>query len=57
MWGMVEKGINCMFAQGCMNCNFDLHGNWCVVTNEECDTVERDELGNSEGWAYCNARN
>ena len=38
---------------GCVNCDDDVGGSWCMVKNAACIDVERNENLVSEGWRYC----
>ena len=57
LWDDSEFHDNCGDQRGCTNCDDDPLGSWCVVTNPQCTTVERDEDGTSEYWAYCDPGN
>ena len=48
--------VECPEVQnGCVNCNSDSKGNWCIVENGSCVNVERDDEGTSYGKSYCDS--
>ena len=51
-WDYSNYMASCADQEGCTLCdNDDAH--WCIPTDFECDTVERNSDGTSKAYFYC----
>ena len=51
-WDRSGYRDSCGNQQGCTDCDESGY-TWCNPTNNECDTVEREENGDSKRWFRC----
>ena len=51
-WDHRKYRDSCANQQGCTDCDRGGY-TWCHPTNLECDTVERKENGDTNGWFRC----
>ena len=51
-WDALQFGESCTNQQGCTDCANEGR-TWCVSANPDCDEVERDADGFSQGWFWC----
>ena len=51
-WDDSYYKASCANQRGCTDCDGGGY-TWCYPTDSECDTVERDGGGFSEGWFRC----
>ena len=53
-WDFSHYLDSCADQEGCTDCD-ESGRTWCQSANTECDKVERDSDGNSQGWFWCAA--
>ena len=53
-WDASDFMDSCANQQGCTDCASEGRS-WCYSTSYDCDEVESDSNGDSEGWFWCNA--
>ena len=54
-WDYSGYQATCANQKGCTDCDGSGY-TWCFPTNNECDTVERNGYGDSQGWFRCEGK-